>query len=341
MPNPKKLRLTVVEQSPVRKGGTGADALHETIELARAVEAMGYLRFWVAEHHNLPSIASTSPEILIGQIAAATSKIRVGSGGVMLPHYSAFKVAENFRMLETLFPGRVDLGLGRAPGGDQRTAAAMAYPANPIDVRAYPEQVNDLIGYLSDGLPAEHPFSALRAGPKTKGIPEVWLLGSGIDSAILAAHRGLPFSFAHFFGNSGRGPEIVEHYRREFRPSEECAVPKTHVAVQVMCADSMEEAQWHASSLKLGRVQMARNQGGQGIVSPEEASQHEFSPEELRFLEHSGMRATTGDSASVSAELDEIADRYATDHLGIVTICYDFKARLRSYELLAEHYLSE
>jgi luciferase family oxidoreductase group 1 len=341
MPNPKKLRLTVVEQSPVRKGGAGADDLHETIELARAVEAMGYLRFWVAEHHNLPSIASTSPEILIGQIAAATSKIRVGSGGVMLPHYSAFKVAENFRMLETLFPGRVDLGLGRAPGGDQRTAAAMAYPANPIDVRAYPEQVNDLIGYLSDGLPAEHPFSALRAGPKTKGIPEVWLLGSGIDSAILAAHRGLPFSFAHFFGNSGRGPEIVEHYRREFRPSEECAVPKTHVAVQVMCADSMEEAQWHASSLKLGRVQMARNQGGQGIVSPEEASQHEFSPEELRFLEHSGMRATTGDSASVSAELDEIADRYATDHLGIVTICYDFKARLRSYELLAEHYLSE
>jgi luciferase family oxidoreductase group 1 len=335
-----KLRLTVVEQSPVRKGGTGADALRETIELAKATEAMGYERFWVAEHHNLPSIASTSPEILIGQIAAATSHIRVGSGGVMLPHYSAFKVAENFRMLETLFPGRIDLGLGRAPGGDQRTAAAMAYPAHPIDVRAYPEQVNDLIGYLGDTLPTDHPFSGLRAGPKTEGVPEVWLLGSGIDSAQLAAHRGLPFSFAHFFGNSAQGPAILDHYRREFRPSAECAEPKTHIAVQVMCADTNEEAQWHASSLKLGRIQMARNQPGAGIVSPEEASRHEFTSEELRFLETSGMRATTGDPRAVAAELEELAERYATDHIGVVTICYDFKARLRSYELVAEHLLS-
>ena len=150
---PAPLRLSVVDQAPVRKGGSGADALRETIELARATEAMGYERFWVAEHHNLSSIASTSPEILIGQIGAATSRIRVGSGGVMLPHYSAFKVAENFRMLETLFPGRVDLGLGRAPGGERRSAAALAYPAAPIDVSAYPEQGDDLIGYLGDSLP--------------------------------------------------------------------------------------------------------------------------------------------------------------------------------------------
>jgi luciferase family oxidoreductase group 1 len=339
MPNPKKLRLTVVEQSPVRKGGTGADALRETIELAQATEAMGYERFWVAEHHNLPNIASTSPEILIGQIGAATSRIRIGSGGVMLPHYSAFKVAENFRMLETLFPGRIDLGLGRAPGGDQRTAAAMAYPATPIDVRAYPEQVNDLIGYLAEDLPPEHPFASLRPGPKTKGVPEVWLLGSGVDSAQLAAHRGLPFSFAHFFGSSAQGPAILEHYRREFRPSAECAEPKTHIAVQVLCAETTEEADWHARSLKISRIQMARNQTSSGIVSPEEAAEHEFTREELHFLEHSGMRATIGDPASVSSELDELAEQYRTDHLGIVTICYDFKARLRSYELLAQHYL--
>ncbi len=177
----KKLRLTVVEQSPLRKGGSGADALSETIELARATEALGYERFWVAEHHNIRSIASTSPEILIGQIGAATTRIRIGSGGVMLPHYSAFKVAENFRMLETLFPGRIDLGLGRAPGGDQRTAAAMAYPAAPIDVRAYPEQVDDLIGFLGDRLPDEHPFKSLSPGPRTEGMPEIWLLGSGVE----------------------------------------------------------------------------------------------------------------------------------------------------------------
>jgi luciferase family oxidoreductase group 1 len=339
MTDEKKLRLTVVEQSPVRKGGSGADALHETIELARAAEAMGYLRFWVAEHHNIQSIASTSPEILIGQIGAATSRIRVGSGGVMLPHYSAFKVAENFRMLETLFPGRVDLGLGRAPGGDPRTAAALAYPASPIDVRAYPEQVDDLIGYLGDRLPPEHPFAGLRPGPKTEGMPEVWLLGSGIDSAELAAHRGLPFSFAHFFGQAAQGPAIVEHYRRQFRPSRECAEPNVHIAVQVMCADTQEEAEWHASSLRLGRIQMARNEKREGIVSPEEASRHVFTPEELRFLEQSGMRGTTGDLTRVIAELDDLALQYATDHFGIVTICYDFKARMRSYELLAQAYL--
>ena len=335
----KKLRLTVVEQSPVRKGGSGADALRETIELARATEALGYERFWVAEHHNISSIASTSPEILIGQIGAATTRIRIGSGGVMLPHYSAFKVAENFRMLETLFPGRVDLGLGRAPGGERRSAAALAYPAAPIDVSAYPEQVDDLIGYLGDSLPPEHPFAQLRPGPRTEGMPEVWLLGSGIDSATLAARRGLAFSFAHFFGQAAEGPAIVEHYRQRFRPSRECAEPRVHVAVQIMCADTQAEAQWHASSLRLGRIQMARNQSSQGIVSPEEASQHEFTPEELRFLEHSGMRGTTGDLASVVAELDGLAEQYRTDHFGIVTICYDFKARLHSYELLAEAYL--
>ena len=335
MAHQRSLRLSVVEQSPVRKGGSGAEALRETIELARAAEALGDERFSVAEHHNIQSIASTSPEILIGQIGAATSRIRIGSGGVMLPHYSAFKVAENFRMLETLFPGRIDLGLGRAPGGDPRTAAALAYPRAPIDVRAYPEQVDDLIGFLGDRLPPEHPFAELRPGPRTEGMPEVWLLGSGIDSAQLAAHRGLPFSFAHFFGQAEKGPGIVEHYRRHFRPSRECAEPRVHVAVQVMCADSQEEAEWHASSLRLGRIQMARNEKREGIVSPEEASRHEFTPEELRFLEHSGMRGTTGDPARVVSELEELSERYATDQFGIVTICYDWKARLHSYELLA------
>lgn len=336
---PKELVLSVVEQSPVRKGGTGADALRETIELAVACEAMGYERFWVAEHHNIAGIASTSPEILIGQIAAATKTMRIGSGGVMLPHYSAFKVAENFRMLETLFPGRIDLGLGRAPGGDQRTMVAMAYPSSPIDVRAYPEQIEDLIGYLGDSLPPDHPFSTLHAGPPTKGKPEVWLLGSGVDSARLAAARGLPFSFAHFFGNSAQGPDIVELYRREFRPSAELAEPRAHVAVQVMCADTKEEAEWHASSMKVGRIQMARNQGGTGIVSPEEAAEHVFTPEEERFLAHSGMRATVGDPDLVASELDAIAEQYRTERLGIVTICFDFAARRRSFELLADVYL--
>jgi len=332
--------LSVVEQSPLRKGGTGAEALRETIELAVACERWGYAPFCLADHHNIAGIASTSPEILIGQVAGATRAIRVGSGGVMLPHYSAFKVAENFRMLETLFPGRIDLGLGRAPGGDQRTLMALAYPGRPNDVRAYPEQVDDLIGFLADDLPPGHPFAGMRVGAPGAGMPEIWLLGSGVDSALLAADRGLPFSFAHFFGAAANGPAIAEHYRRHFRPSRLCPEPRVHVAVQVMCADTREEAEWHAASMKVGRIQMARNQGGSGIVSPEEAARHVFTPEEEDFLARSGMRATVGDPASVAAELESIAEAYASDELGIVTICFDFKARLRSYALVAERLIA-
>ncbi|MEZ4333385.1 MAG: LLM class flavin-dependent oxidoreductase [Myxococcota bacterium] len=333
---PRRPSLSVVEQSPLRKGGTGADALHESIALARACEGWGYRRFWVAEHHDIAGIASTSPEILIGQIAAATTSIRVGSGGVMLPHYSAFKVAENFRMLETLFPGRIDLGLGRAPGGDRRTLLALAWPGQPKDVRAYPDQVDDLIGFLADTLPPGHPFAGMRIGAPCEGVPEVWLLGSGVDSAMLAAERGLPFAFAHFFGASNQGPAITAWYRDHFRPSDEHPEPQVHVAVQVMCADTKEEAEWHASSMKLGRIQMARNQGGSGIVSPEEAAAHVFTPEEEAFLARSGMRATIGDAASVAAELEALALAYYADELGIVTICHAFEARLRSFELVAE-----
>ena len=215
--------LSVVDQAPVRKGDSAGDALNESVELARAVERLGFRRFWVAEHHNLPSLAATSPEILIGQIAAHTEKIRVGSGGVMLLHYSALKVAENFRMLEALYPGRIDLGLGRAPGGDQRTAAALAYPAQMRDARFYPQLVDDLIGFLSDDVEPDHPFHGVRAGPTDSSMPDVWLLGSAVGSAELAAERGLPFSYAHFFGAGvERGPAIVEAYRQAFRPSARC-----------------------------------------------------------------------------------------------------------------------
>jgi len=335
MESTDRWRLGIVEQSPVRQGGSGAEALRETLALAVEAESLGYERFWVAEHHNMPSIASTSPEVLIGEISARTSRIRVGSGGVMLPHYSAYKVAENFRMLEILHPGRIDLGLGRAPGGDQRTAAALAYPRSPIDVRAYPEQVDDLIGFLGDDLPPDHPFSSLRAGPPAEGVPEVWLLGSGVDSAQLAAVRGLPFSFAHFFGSGARqGPEIVEHYRRNFRPSARFPEPRVHVAIQVLCAETKEEAEWHSSSLRLSQINMARGRAT-GIVSPREAAEHDFSPEELAFLARGGMRAVVGDPATVRAEIESLAERYGTRELGIVTICFDFEARRRSFQLVA------
>ncbi|NQZ95729.1 MAG: LLM class flavin-dependent oxidoreductase [Myxococcales bacterium] len=330
------IELSVVEQSPVRQGGSGREALLETLELAERAEALGYRRFWVAEHHNLPSIASTSPEILIGQIAARTQNIRVGSGGVMLPHYSAFKVAENFRMLELLYPGRIDLGLGRAPGGDQRTAAALAHPGRIRDVRHYPEQVVDLMGFLEDTIDSAHPFHGLRPGPSSPTAPDVWLLGSGIDSAHLAAEIGLPFSYAHFFGTAGdRGPAIVESYRRHFRPSARLAEPRANIAVQVLCADTEAEAERHASSLRVARLNMARGRPT-GLLSPEEASAHEFSSEELAFLERAPLTSVVGDPEQVHAGLQALADAYETNDVGVVTICYEFAARVRSYELVAK-----
>jgi luciferase family oxidoreductase group 1 len=331
-----RLRLSVVDQSPVRKGGTAADALRESLALAERADALGYERYWVAEHHNLPGIASTSPEILIGQIAARTRRIRVGSGGVMLTHYSALKVAENFRMLETLFPGRIDLGLGRAPGSDQRTAAALAYPGPMRDVHRYPEQIDDLVAFLADDLPPGHPFHGIHAGPTPGGMPEVWLLGSGIDSALLAAERGLPFSFAHFFGaHAGNGPAIVRAYRQRFVPSGGCPEPRVHVAVMALCAESEAEAQVHAASLRLSRLNLARGVHA-GIASPEEALAYPYSPAELDYLARTTTPAVVGDPQQVLVRLQEIAKDYETAELGIVTLCFHFAARLRSYELLAE-----
>ena len=211
----QKLILSVVDQSPVRAGGTATDALRETIELAVATEAMGYQRYWLAEHHSLPNYAGTSPEVLAGLVASRTKSIRVGSGGVMLSHYSAFKVAENFRMLAAVHPGRIDLGVGRAPGGDQLTAVALTYPGQPHDISHYPQQILDLLGHLSARLHPDHVFAGIQAGPGYPEMPQVWLLGSRYESAYMAAQFGLPFAYAHFFGiEVEEGPAIVEGYRK-------------------------------------------------------------------------------------------------------------------------------
>ena len=214
------LQLSVLDQSPVREGGTATEALQETIALAVATEAMGYRRFWVAEHHNAGNYAGTSPEILIGQIAARTRTIRVGSGGVMLTHYSALKVAENFRLLQSLYPGRIDLGIGRAPGSDSLTAAALAYPGMARDVRHFPQQVADVLAHLSDTLDRSHPFSGVHAGPgQPAGIPDLWLLGSRVESAHIAAQDGTALQLCAFLRlRGGRWPLHRGELPAEFSP---------------------------------------------------------------------------------------------------------------------------
>ena len=331
-----KLTLSVVDQSPVREGGTAGEALWETIDLAVAAEALGYERYWLAEHHNLPNFAGTSPEVLIGQVAARTSTIKVGSGGVMLSHYAALKVAENFRMLESLYPGRIDLGIGRAPGSDQITAACLSYPGTPRDVSHYPQQVSDLLGYLSDGLVPGHLFTGVKAGPGRSTVPDVWMLGSRFESAFMAAQLGLPFAYAHFFGIGVEdGPAIVEAYRKNFQPSAYLSEPKVNVGVQVLCAETDEEA-WHLSvSRDLARLQSVIGRAT-GIPTVETALSYPYQSNELAFIRHYRQYCTDGNPQRVKEGLEVIAEAYQTPDLSIVTICYGFAERVRSYELVAE-----
>ena len=333
----QKLQLSVVDQSPMREGSSAGVALRETIQLAQAVECLGYQRYWVAEHHNLPNFAGTAPEVMIGQIAAHTQRIRVGSGGVMLPHYSALKVAETFRILDSLYPDRIDLGIGRAPGSDQVTAAALAYPSMPKDVRHFPQQVRDVINYLGDTLPDDHPFNEVTAAPnESDTAPQVWLLGSRYESAFMAAKMGLPFAYAHFFGlGASDGPQIVESYRQNFEPSDYLPEPLVNVGVQVLCADTEEAARRIASSRNLGRLRSVTGRA-KGIPSPEVAENYKYLANEWQFIQQYQRNCVDGAPEQVKAGLEKVAEDYQTTDLSVVTICYHYEDRVRSYELVAE-----
>ena len=330
------LTLSVVDQSPMREGSTAGIALRETIDLAIAVEALGYQRYWVAEHHSLPNFAGTSPEMLIGQLAAHTNTIRVGSGGVMLSHYSSLKVAENFALLDSLYPGRIDLGVGRAPGSDQITASALAFPSHPKEIRYFPHQIHDLLGFLSNTLGEDHPFSSIQASPSiSETYPEVWLLGSRYDSAMMAAQMGLPFAYAHFFGSGAHeGPAIVEGYRRNFQASNHLSEPLVNVGIHVLCAETEEQALKLASSRNLARLKSITGRA-QGIPSVEDAQNFSYRNDELAFMEQYSRNCVDGDPQQVKDGLYDLSERYETRDLSIVTICHAYEDRLRSYQLVA------
>jgi luciferase family oxidoreductase group 1 len=328
-----RVRLSVLDQSPIRSGGTAADAIHETLELAQICERLGYHRYWLAEHHSSRGLAGTSPEVLIGQVAMRTSRIRVGSGGVMLTHYSALKVAEQFRTLETLFPGRIDLGIGRAPGSDQRTAWALA-AGGMRDLERFPEQIADMVAWLHDRLPAGHPFGDVRAMPAGPTAPEVWLLGSSDASAVYAAEQGLAFSFAHFINADG-GPDVTRLYRERFRPSPELTSPSASAAIWALCADTDEDARRLARCRQLALLRLYTGRYGP-FPSVEEAESFPYTARDLAIIEHASGRTVAGTPDVVRAQLEAMAHAYDVDELVIVTITHDFKARVRSYELLAD-----
>ena len=335
----RQLSLGVLDQSPIRRGSTAAEALRETVQLAQAAERFGYMRYWVAEHHNTPTFAGTAPEILIGQIAAHTSTIRVGSGGVMLSHYSALKVAETFRILSSFYPGRIDLGIGRAPGSDQKTAVALAHPKPVADINQFPRQVEDLVGFLANRLDGEHSFAGISAqpGPPAEGIPEIWLLGSSDYSARLAATMGLPFAFADFFGNAGDyGPHVAVMYREQFHPSEFLKEPRLCVAVHVICADTDERAAYVASSMKLMVAKLRTGARRLAIVPPEEASGYLQDPYAKELITSFTRHYVEGTPDVVRDKLFAVADRYETNELIVATNCFAFEDRVRSYELVSQ-----
>jgi luciferase family oxidoreductase group 1 len=325
--------LSVLDQSPIRSGHTPAEAIAESIELAKACERWGYHRYWVAEHHSSEGLAGAAPEILVARLGAATSTMRIGTGGVMLSHYSPLKVAEQFRMLETLYPGRIDLGLGRAPGSDYVTSRALAHGPGALGIEEFPRQIQDLFAYLRDAIPDGHPFAGVSAQPRGATLPEPWLLGSSDQSAAYAAYFGCAFSFAHFI-TERMGPEIMAAYRRQFQPSPWYAKPQGSIGVAVICADSNEEADRLAKSRDLSRLRME-----QGILGPvptvEEAERYSYSHEERLRVAFNRQRQVIGDPATCKEKLLALAATYGVDEIVIVTITHDVAARFKSYELLA------
>ena len=326
--------LSVLDQSPIRSGATPADAIRETLLLAEAAERLGYHRYWLAEHHSTPGLAGSSPEVLIGQVAARTSRLRVGSGGVMLSHYSSLKVAESFRVLETLFPGRIDLGIGRAPGADRLATRALAHGPGALGIEYFPSQIADLLGFLHDDLAGDHPFAGVHAMPSGPTVPEVWLLGSSAESAAYAAHFGTGFSFAHFITSHG-GARVVRAYREGFRPSTSLAEPRASIGVFVVCAETEAEAQRLAKSRELFIARLYTGRPGP-YPTVEEAERYRYNPYELAIVEDARARTVSGDPPRVRARLLELGAEYGVDEFVVVTITEDFQSRLRSYELLAE-----
>lgn len=332
-------RLSVLDQSPVPSGSTPADALRNSVDLATHVESLGFHRFWISEHHSMDTLASSAPEILLARIGAETTRIRLGSGGIMLPHYTALKVAETFRTLQALYGPRIDLGIGRAPGGGPIESAALRRNRTAPPVDDFPDQLSELLAFLHHGFPASHPFSRVKVAPDSPGSPDVWLLGSSLWSAQAAAEFGLPYTFAHFFsGDSTR--QAIELYRRQFQPNRALEAqtrhrPEAMAAVGVICAETQQEAERLAQSVRLLQLRIRINDR-RPVASPQEAEAElpTFGPRQPEPGEF--PRIFVGTPDKVSRELTAMARSLEIEEFVVNTITHSPEARQRSYTLLAE-----
>jgi luciferase family oxidoreductase group 1 len=325
--------LSVLDLSPVTTGAPGSVALRNSLDLARLADRLGYTRYWLAEHHNLASIASSAPDIMIGQVAAATSRIRVGSGGVMLVNHAPLMVAERFKVLEALFPGRIDLGLGRAPGTDPVTSYALRRRQDAREGDDFLERFQELVLLERGGFPAEHPFRNVHAMPADVALPPIWLLGSSGYSAALAAAVGMGFAFAHHFAEHDAASAMLS-YRAHFKPSAALAEPRAILAVAAIAADNEAEAERIASSADLHFVRRAKGEF-EPLASPEAAA-FPYAPADRQRIARQRERLVVGNADQVRGRLLALLEAASADELMITTMVYDHDARRRSYELLAE-----
>ena len=325
-----RIRLSLLDQTPVVAGTSVADAIAATVDLAQMADELGYHRYWCAEHHGSQALANPAPEIMIARLAAATKRLRVGSGGVMLPYYSPWKVAEQFLMLEALFPSRIDLGLGRAPGSDQATSRAVAGGAPAGD--RFPEQVQLLAALLSGSLPAGHPYGELLLQPQTGNLPQLWMLGSSDFGGRLAAQLGIRFCFAHFI-NADYGDQVARFYRQNFQPGYETQ-PYSAVALFVICADSEQEAADLAAAVDLRRLHQAYgiNAPIPGIAA---ARAMQYSVRDLAIIESERPRSIIGTPDQVAERMVKLREDFAADEVIVLTVAASYQARRRSTELLA------
>lgn len=328
------IKLSVLDQSPISDGSTAAEAFSHTVTLAQEVGKLGFTRFWVSEHHNSVSLAGSSPEILISHIAAKTNHIRVGSGGVMLPHYSPYKVAENFRVLEALYPNRIDLGVGRAPGGMPIATRALQ-EGKMVSLDQYPEQIADVAMYLHDQVPENHHYANLKATPVITTSPEMWMLGSSGESAMIAAKQGASFAFAQFINGYG-GPEVMKAYQEQFQPSYLGDKPKSIVSIFVICGETNEEAEKIASSLDLSILLLEQGKRTTGTPSIETAQNYSYSAYDLFRIKENRQRMIVGDPSSVKEKILNLSKAYNAEEFMIVTITHQFEDKLNSYRLLAD-----
>ncbi|MET3727216.1 luciferase family oxidoreductase group 1 [Fictibacillus halophilus] len=328
------MKLSILDQSPISSGKSAQEALQASMELAREGEKLGYKRYWIAEHHNFSGLSCSAPEVMLSYIGANTKKIRLGAGAVLLPHYKPYRVAETYNMLATLFPGRIDLGIGRAPGGSAE--ASIALSENFLEnVRKVPQSIKQLLHFLRNDFPKDDMFSKIQAAPVPEISPVPWILGTSQKSADLAAEFGIAYAFGHFMSDKP-GSEIVRSYQKVFQPNSSLKTAKTIVAVSVICAETTERAEELALPGILWRKQNASGEG-RGVPTIEEAHQCFSIEEREQFIHEAKRKMIIGNPQEVKRELYRLQEMYQADEMMIVTITHSYDDRLKSYELVGEH----